>query len=235
MDLTIHPPIPAADLSAFDDSGELNAIIDTPKGSRNKYKLDERRKCYRLGKVLPLGAVFPFDFGFVPSTLGGDGDPLDVLVLMDEAAFTGCLVPSRLVGVLEAEQTENGETEENHRVIAVASASHEFKDVKDVADLPKHVLDEIEHFFVSYHEIQGRRFEVQRRSGPKRARTIVDEAGERFVKEHDPGWRRVGRDAAAREPRGRRGVAARESAEPKSHRVRDAYHDGGPKRFGGPR
>src|SRR4051794_20384193 len=94
-----------ADLPAVDEeSGELNAVIDTPKGSRNKYKLDEKLRRYRLSGVLPAGAVFPFDFGFVPSTRGGDGDPIDVLILMDEAAFTGCIVPARLIGVLEAEQ-----------------------------------------------------------------------------------------------------------------------------------
>ncbi|MCA1639153.1 MAG: inorganic diphosphatase [Acidobacteria bacterium] len=70
-------------ISLFDEkSGELNVIIDTPKGSRNKYKFDEEMGLYKLGGVLPVGAYFPFDFGFIPNTLGGDGDPLDVLVLM---------------------------------------------------------------------------------------------------------------------------------------------------------
>src|SRR5262249_31612469 len=133
-----------ADLSAFDDeSGELNAVIDTPKGSRNEYTLDDEVRRYRLSGVLPAGAVFPFDFGFVPSTVGADGDPLDVLILMDEAAFTGCIVPARLIGVLEAE--------EDHRLIAVATASHEYKDVKRLEQIGKNVIDEIEHFFVSYN------------------------------------------------------------------------------------
>src|ERR687894_835887 len=89
-------------LPAFDpDSGTLNAVIETPKGHRNKYKFDEERGLFLLDGVLPAGAVFPFDFGFVPSTTGGDGDPLDVLVLMDEPAFTGCLVRVRLLGVIE--------------------------------------------------------------------------------------------------------------------------------------
>src|SRR5215208_6835365 len=96
-------------LSAFDnESQDLNVVIETPKGNRNKFKYDEQRGLFKLGGVLPRGAVFPFDFGFIPSTLGGDGDPLDVLILMDEPAFTGCLVPSNLLGVIEAEQTEDG-------------------------------------------------------------------------------------------------------------------------------
>ncbi|HEX8920029.1 MAG TPA: inorganic diphosphatase, partial [Pyrinomonadaceae bacterium] len=81
-------------LGVYDsESDELNVIIETPKGSRNKFNYDERHQLFKLGGVLPLGAVFPFDFGFIPSTLGGDGDPLDILLLMDEPAFPGCLVP----------------------------------------------------------------------------------------------------------------------------------------------
>ena len=110
-------------LKAFHDEEELNVVIETPKGSRNKYNYDENLGLFKLGGVLPSGASFPFDFGFVPSTLGGDGDPLDVLVLMDESAFTGCLVRVRLVGVVEAEQTErDGETTRCSSVCAWASA-----------------------------------------------------------------------------------------------------------------
>ena len=80
------------DLTPFSKTDELHVIIDTPKGSRNKYKYDAEYQLFTLGGVLPAGAVFPFDFGYVPSTEGGDGDPLDVLVLMDEPVFVGCLV-----------------------------------------------------------------------------------------------------------------------------------------------
>jgi inorganic pyrophosphatase len=107
-------------LDAF-DGDELTVIIETPKGSQNKYAYDPRFGTFVLDGVLPAGAVFPFDFGFVPSTIGDDGDPLDVLVLMDAAAFTGCIVASRLIGVIEAEQTENGKTFRNDRLIAGCS------------------------------------------------------------------------------------------------------------------
>ena len=80
------------------ETGELHVVIDTPKGSRNKYSWDEKRELFELSGVLPAGAVFPFDFGFIPNTRGEDGDALDVMVLMDEPAFTGCLVASRLLG-----------------------------------------------------------------------------------------------------------------------------------------
>jgi len=86
----------AVTLPPFDDeSGTLNAVVETIAGSRNKFAYDEKLGLFRLKGVLPAGASFPFDFGFVPSTKGEDGDPLDVLVLMDEPAFAGCLVPLR--------------------------------------------------------------------------------------------------------------------------------------------
>src|SRR3982750_1608163 len=109
-------------LKPFEDGGEnLNVVIETPKGSRNKYNFDGSLGLFKLGGVLPAGHSFPYDFGFIPQTTGGDGDPLDVLVLMDEPAFPGCLIRSRLIGVIEAEQTEhNGETTRNDRLIAVA-------------------------------------------------------------------------------------------------------------------
>src|SRR6185295_2715875 len=101
-------------LDAFDEvTGDLNVVVETPKGSRNKFKFDEEHGLYKLSGVLPAGMAFPYDFGFIPSTRGEDGDPVDVLLLMDEPAFAGCLVASRLIGVIEVEQTEKGETMRN--------------------------------------------------------------------------------------------------------------------------
>ena len=116
-------------------SGDLNAIIDTPKGSRNKYSYREATGLFELGGLLPTGAVFPFDFGFVPHTLGGDDDPLDVLILMDEPAFVGCVVPARLLGLFEAEQTEKGKTVCIDRLVAVAVDSPAHCDFQNLGDL----------------------------------------------------------------------------------------------------
>ncbi|MDT5061100.1 MAG: inorganic pyrophosphatase [Acidobacteriota bacterium] len=166
------------------ESGELNVIIETPKGSRNKYNYDEEHQLFKLGGVLPAGAVFPFDFGFIPSTLGGDRDPLDVLLLMDEAAFPGCLVPARLIAVIEAEQTErDGETTRNDRLIAVAADSHTHKHVRTLADINETLLDEIEHFFISYNEIKGKNFKPLGRFGPIKAARLVEEGQKRFLQQ----------------------------------------------------
>lgn len=153
----------------------FNVIIETPKGNRHKFDYDAKHRLFKLGGVLPAGAAFPFDFGFIPSTLGGDGDPLDVLVLMDEPAFTGCLVEVRLIGVIEAEQTEDSKTTRNDRLVAVAVVSRNHRDVESLDDLYGNTVDEIEHFFISYNEIKGKEFKPLRRSGSERARELIDE------------------------------------------------------------
>src|SRR5436305_4855829 len=124
------------------DGGDLNVVIETPKGYRNKFKFDEDAAVFRLSGVLPCGAVFPFDFGYLPATVGEDGDPLDVLILMDEPAFPGCVIAARLVGVVEAEQTEKGgKPERNDRLIAVSTESHNHQSVRSLADLDSHLVE----------------------------------------------------------------------------------------------
>jgi len=164
-------------LSSFNnDSEEINVIIETPKGSRNKYNYDHDSGIFKLGGVLAAGHSFPFDFGFIPQTLADDGDPLDVLVLMDEPAFTGCLVNARLIGVIEAEQTErDGETTRNDRLIAVMTNSHLHKNVKSINDLSETLVDDIEHFFVSYNEAKDKKFKPIGRFAAQKAKELVDE------------------------------------------------------------
>lgn len=154
-----NPAAGIGSLPPFDKkSGDLNAVIETPKGSGNKYTFDEETEIFKLGGVMPLGSTFPFDFGFIPNTLGGDGDPLDVLILMDEPAFTGCLIPSRLIGIIEAEQTEDGKTMRNDRLIAVACKSITHDHIKSLDDLNENVVEQIKHFFISYNDAKGKKF-----------------------------------------------------------------------------
>ena len=148
-------------LRPFDPkSRDLNVIIETPRGCRNTYSYDEKRNLFKLGSVLPLGAVFPFDFGFIPRTVGEDGDPLDVLVLMDEPAFSGRFVAARLLGVIEATQTEDGKTNRNDLLIAISANAETQREVKSLTDLNKKLVDKIEHFFVSYNSEKGKTFSL---------------------------------------------------------------------------
>lgn len=167
-----------ASLPPFDEArGDANVVIETPKGCRNKYAFDSGLNLFELKGVLPAGAVFPFDFGFVPSTKAADGDPIDVLLLMDEPAYPGCLVKSRLIGVIEAYQTErNGKRQRNDRLIAVAAKSTEHNSITTLKDLSKETLDEIEHFFASYNAARGKRFKPIARKGPRQAVKLVKAA-----------------------------------------------------------
>ena len=154
-------------------SGVVMAVIETPGGSRNKFKYDEDLGFYSLSGVLPEGMVFPHAFGFVPRTKAEDGDPEDILIIMDEPTFTGCVVPSRLIGVMEAEQTENGKTERNDRLIAVPDQSRDYSDVNSLDDLNSNMLKEIEQFFITYNKERGKKFKVLRMRGPAHAMKMV--------------------------------------------------------------
>jgi len=174
------PPANLAELDTWDPkSGLLNVVIETPKGDRNKFKYDPETGTFELCKVLPAGSAFPFDFGFIPSTVGDDGDPLDVLVLMEEPVFPGCRVHCRLAGVIEAEQRDGGEKERNDRLLAIAEKCKDHEDVKSIKDLNENLLKEIEHFFASYHELDGKKFKPLARHGPNRAMKLVREGVKR--------------------------------------------------------
>jgi len=162
-------------LPAWDPETEcLNVITETPKNSRNKIKWSPRHGLFLLDKVLPEGHVFPFDFGFVPGTQGPDGDPIDVLLLIEEAiGFSGCIVMARPVGVIEAEQTAKGKTIRNDRILAAATASRFFAKTRTLNDLPESLLTEVEHFFVSYNEMEDRKFKPIGRGGPEKATELV--------------------------------------------------------------
>src|SRR6476620_5285936 len=131
-----------------DKKGVCRAIIETPKGSRNKFDYDPDSGLFMLGGLLPEGMMFPHDFGFLPSTLGEDGDPLDILVLMDAPAHVGCLMEVRVIGIITAEQTEDGKTESNDRLLGVAVHSYDHEDLESIADVSTTLLDQLEAFFV---------------------------------------------------------------------------------------
>jgi inorganic pyrophosphatase len=156
----------------------LNVVIETPKDQPNKLKYDPALATMRLSKVLPVGMVFPFDFGFAPSTLGADGDPVDVLVLMDAPVPPGCVVETRLVGVLRCTQREKKGSKpiSNDRFLAVAVEASTYRDIRDIRDLSGPLLDQIEAFFVQYNALAGHVFTIDRRQGARAAKRGIDAA-----------------------------------------------------------
>jgi inorganic pyrophosphatase len=149
-----------ASLPTRAEDGAWLAVIEATRGTRQKLKYRAEWRAFVLHHVLPLGLSFPYDFGFLPSTLGDDGDPLDVLVVADEALPPGTVVPCRLVGVIEAEQQDQGEREprRNDRLLGVATGSHHYGECRTIGDIAASVLAEIETFFVVYNASRGGRF-----------------------------------------------------------------------------
>jgi inorganic pyrophosphatase len=151
------------------------AIIETPKGCRNKFDYDPESNLFMLGGLLPEGMMFPFDFGFIPSTLGDDGDPLDILVLMDAPAHVGCLIDVRLVGIISAEQIEDGDKEVNNRLLGVAIHSYDHEGIATIKDVSKTLLSQLEEFFVSYNKQRRKKFRIRGTGGPKKAIMFLKE------------------------------------------------------------
>jgi inorganic pyrophosphatase len=154
----------------------VQVIIETPANSRNKFAYDPDQGIFALKKVLPAGMVFPYDFGFLPQTLAPDGDPIDVLLLMDEPAFPGCAVRARLVGVIEGEQLDGKKKVRNDRLIAVAEANHQYANVRKLKDLPSQWMKEVQDFFVNYHNLEGKKYRLLGCRGADAALTLIKEA-----------------------------------------------------------
>lgn len=143
-----------------DDKKLLRVVIETPKGSRNKFAFDPEQHIFELKKVLPAGMSFPYDFGFVPSTEAEDGDPIEALVLMDEPAFPGCVLTCRPIGVIEGEQRDKKKKRRNDRILAVEKDAHRWADFKTIDALGKQFCRELEEFFVNYHKLIGKEYRI---------------------------------------------------------------------------
>jgi inorganic pyrophosphatase len=165
-------------------SRRIHIVIDTPAGSRNKYKYDSSLGVFRISRVLPRGAAFPHDFGSIPQTRAPDGDPLDVLVIAPAPSFPGCLMSGRLIGVLHAEQREGGRTIRNDRLIAVAETPVNRASLRELSDLDPEQLRDIEHFFESYNRRQGRQFRIVSRGRRAAAETVLERGLRAFREAH---------------------------------------------------
>jgi len=164
-------------LSPVDDHGRLRAVLESPKGSRHKLKYEPGSRVFSVACTLPAGMSMPFDFGFFPGTKGPDDDPLDVLVLMDGPAFPGVVVPLRLLGVIQATQSDDGgKPYRNDRLIAVAEGSTERGDLHRIGDLDDGLLTQIEAWFETYGRLNGKQFRPIARRGVRGARRLLEQS-----------------------------------------------------------
>ena len=159
----------------------VNAVIEIPLGEVNKYEYDKTFHLFRLDRNLHSPVHYPGDYGFIPSTLSGDGDPLDVLVLVDSPSFAGCLIEVRPIGMLE--MIDQGKTDE--KVLAVGLNNPRYRDVRNYSEIYPHVLREIQHFFATYKDLEGKRTELVGWHNSHRARTVITESHWRYVQANE--------------------------------------------------
>ena len=173
--MTISAKLPA-NLRPHASGRRYHVIIDTPAGSRVKYKYDRDYGMFKLSKVLPRGMVFPGNFGFIPGTAADDGDELDMLILCDEPLAIGILLEVRLLGALRATQVQSGKTIRNDRLVGVPVTSANPPAWRSLRDVPLPMRRQIEAFFVSYNEQQGRRFRPQGWIGIRESEALIRNA-----------------------------------------------------------
>jgi len=160
----------------------ITVIIETPKGKGLKYDFEPAEGYLKLKKIMPAGLVFPFDFGYIPGTTGGDGDPLDVLVISEIETFPGCGVDCRIIGAMIANQTErNGHSMRNDRFIAIPEVSQQYAGIQTLGQLSEQIKSQLEQFFINYNEQAGKRFKIIERVEANEAAKLIDEG-----KAHQP-------------------------------------------------
>lgn len=158
---------------------EVNAVIEIPRGQTNKYEYDKKLHVFRLDRNLYSPVHYPGDYGFIPSTLSLDGDPLDVLVLVDAPSFPGCLMTVRPIGMLE--MVDQGK--EDEKILAVGTNNPLYKDMRDYTKLHPHIMLEIEHFFTVYKELEAKTTKIVGWQGSEQAKAAVTECRERYRRE----------------------------------------------------
>lgn len=156
----------------------VTAVIEIPKGSKNKYEYDPEMGAIRLDRVLHSAVFYPADYGFIPKTLSDDGDPLDILVLITESTFPGCVMKARPVGVLN--MTDDKGTDE--KIIAVAIGDPKLREIEDISDLDEHTVKEIANFFEIYKQLENKMVRVDGWMGKEDAHRVINEAVERYSK-----------------------------------------------------
>jgi inorganic pyrophosphatase len=162
--------------------GEINVVIEIPKGSSNKYEYDEKGEYFRLDRTLHSAMFYPFDYGFLPQSIADDGDALDVIVLTEMPTFTGCVVRARPIGLLRMKDQAG----EDIKLITVLTKKEEPRkaEIRDLKDLPEHVKKEIENFMQYYKSLEPRKWvRIEGFEGAEKARALVKRSVDDYKKE----------------------------------------------------
>jgi inorganic pyrophosphatase len=154
----------------------FEAIIESPRGSMNKYSFDTKSRQFYFNKTLPHGFTFPQNFGFIPDTKADDGDPIDILVMTDEPLVMNCIVKCRILGALTVKQTKDGEKFRNDILIGVPDSSDFYKNLHTIEDVNKNMIDEFIFFFTAYHEEIGSKFKATKILSVRAAVKLIKDA-----------------------------------------------------------
>ena len=166
------------DLEPGPDSPELvRVIIEIPKNSTNKYEYDGNLGVFRLDRALYSPMHYPGDYGFIPGTLAEDRDPLDIIVMVDEPSFTGCLMEARPIGVLKMIDAK----ENDQKIVAVPNRNPRFESIHTIEQVFPHLRREIEYFFTIYKELQGAKAEMDGWGGPREARKVINDSRKAYL------------------------------------------------------
>jgi len=155
----------------------VNAIIEIPKGRRSKFEVDKATGLMRLDRYLYSSSHYPGDYGFIPQTIAEDKDPLDILVMVNEPTFSGCLIQARVVGLFK--MTDRGAND--YKLLGVPDSDPLFDQMRDLDDVPKHFLREVEHFFATYKQLEGVDIRTEGWASAAAAWEEVRASVERFV------------------------------------------------------
>jgi inorganic pyrophosphatase len=171
-------PVKLYDLSPGSDCPEIvRVIIEIPKNSSNKYEYDGELEVFRLDRALYSPLHYPGDYGFIPGTLAEDKDPLDIIVLVNEPSFTGCMMEARPVGVLNMVDSR----ENDQKILAVPNRNPRFDSIHTLDQVFPHTLREIEYFFSIYKELQGSKTVMDGWAGPREARRVIADSRQSYL------------------------------------------------------
>ncbi len=158
----------------------VHAVIEVPKGNRNKYEYSKRAGVIKLDRVLYSPVVYPGDYGFIPRTLFEDGDPMDILVMINEPTFPGCVIEARPIGMFRMIDNE----EKDFKVLAVPATDPNFHGYNNLEDIPQHFPKEVGHFFLTYKDLQGTKVETLGWASAEEAKQSIEASRQRYMMEY---------------------------------------------------